>query len=125
MAEDAAWTADELDLVARADELEVAAERRDGTHLPWTPIWVVVADGHVYVRTWVRRDTGWYGTAVASGRARVRVPGLAADVVVVDVGATAPDGVTAAYRATYGGTGADSVVTPSANDSTLRLDPRR
>ncbi|WP_217615224.1 DUF2255 family protein [Cellulomonas sp. GbtcB1] len=125
MVDEAGWTADELDRLGRAQELEVAAERRDGTHRPWTPIWLVVADGHVYVRTWVRRDTGWYGAAVASGRARVRVPGLTADVVVVDVGARAPEGVTAAYRAKYSGTGADSVVTPSAVDSTLRLDPRR
>jgi len=123
--DDAGWTAGELDLIGRARELEVAAERRDGTHRPWTPIWVVVVDGRVYVRTWGRRGTGWYGAAVASGRARVRVPGLTADAAVVDVGATAPDGVTAAYRAKYGGPGADSVVAPAAVGSTLRLDPRR
>lgn len=119
------WTTDELERIGRATELEIAAERRDGTARPWTPIWVVVADGHVYVRTWRRRSTGWYGAAVASGRARARVPGLEADVAVVDVGAAAPASVTTAYRAKYAGGGVDSVVAPEAVDSTLRLDPRR
>lgn len=121
----AGWTADELDLVARAAELEIAAERRDGTHRPWTPIWAVVADGGVHVRTWQRRETGWYGAALASGRARVRVPGLTTEVTVCDVGADGADGVSAAYRAKYGERAAGSVVTRGAVDSTLRLDPRR
>jgi hypothetical protein len=62
---------------------------------------------------------------VGSGRARVRVPGLEADVAVVDVWAGAGGSVTAAYRAKYAGEGADSVVAPDAVASTLRLDPRR
>jgi hypothetical protein len=119
------WTAGEIDRIGPAVELEIAAERRDGTARPWTAIWVVVADGQVYVRTWRRRSTGWYGAAVASGRARVRVPGLEEDVAVVEVGVGAAEAVTAAYRAKYAGSGADSVVAPAAVDSTLRLDPRR
>ena len=53
------------------------------------------------------------------------MPGLVADVLVIDVGDGAPAGVDDAYRATYGGAGATSVVTAAAAASTLRLDPDR
>lgn len=121
----AAWSAAELAALDAAVELEVTARRPDGSLRPWTPIWVVRVDGQAFVRTWLRRETGWYGRAVASGRAHIRVPGLVADVVVVDVGDAAPAGVDDAYRAKYSGAGATSVVTAAAAASTLRLDPDR
>ncbi|WP_177231413.1 DUF2255 family protein [Amycolatopsis saalfeldensis] len=34
----------------------------------------------------VRRDTGWYGQALRERRARIRVPGLEADVTIEDIG---------------------------------------
>jgi len=36
-----AWTTDELDRIGAAEELEIAARRRDGTLRPTVPIWVV------------------------------------------------------------------------------------
>ena len=83
------------------------------------------AGGQVYVRSWHRRDTGWFGQAVRSLRARVHVPGLEADVTVEDIGDASADvtaGVDAAYRAKYGG-GAGSMVTAAAAATTLRLTP--
>jgi hypothetical protein len=121
----AGWSPDELAAFDAAAELEITARRPDGSLRPWTPIWVVRVDGQVLVRTWLRRETGWYGRAVATARGRVRVPGLVADVVVVDVGDGAPAGVDDAYRAKYSGAGATSVVTAAAAASTLRLDPDR
>lgn len=121
----AAWSGAELAALGGAVELEIAVPRPDGSLRRWTPIWVVRVDEQVYVRTWQRRETGWYGHAVASGRARVRVPGLTVDVVVADVGRTARADVDAAYRAKYSGAGATSVVTDPAADSTLRLAPDR
>jgi hypothetical protein len=61
----APWRPDELDLVDRAHELEIAVRRTDGTLRRWTPIWVVRVGEQVYVRSWHRRDTGWFGHAVA------------------------------------------------------------
>jgi hypothetical protein len=114
----APWSADDLSLLDAAGELEIAVGTR-----PWTPIWVVTAGGQVYVRTWHRRDTGWYGAALRVRRARVRVPGLETEVSVEDVG-NAPAGIAAdvdaAYRAKYGA-GAGSMVTTEAVVSTLRL----
>ena len=118
------WTAEELALVDVAVELEMAAHRPDGSLRPATPIWVVCAEGQVYVRSWYRRDTGWFGAVLRSRRARVTVPGLTAEVVVEDVGAAAP-GVDAAYRGKYGHDGAGSMVTDAAAATTLRLVPER
>jgi hypothetical protein len=119
------WSTDELGLIEAAGELEIAVKRRDGTLREWVPIWVVRADGNVFVRTWHRRDTGWFGRALKIRRAAIRVPGLEADVLVEDVGGTSSeitDAVDAAYRAKYGDHGAASMVTPAAVDATLRLD---
>ncbi|MGK5681483.1 DUF2255 family protein [Actinoplanes sp. URMC 104] len=122
------WTTGELQRIAAAEELEIAARRADGTPRRPLPIWVVVVGDAVYVRTWHRRGTGWFGHVLATGRAGIRVPGLAADVAVEDVGA-GPDelraGIDAAYRAKYGRYGAGAVsamVSDAAAAATLRLD---
>jgi hypothetical protein len=119
------WSADELRLLNAAGELHISAKRVDGSLLRWVPIWVVSADGQVYVRTWYRRDTGWFGHALRSRRARIRVPGLEADVIIEDIGDTSPQVTTevdAAYRAKYGHGGAESMVTAKAAATTLQLN---
>ncbi|WP_250033196.1 DUF2255 family protein [Paractinoplanes maris] len=119
------WSAEELRRVAEAGELEIAVRRSDGSLRRWVPVWVVCAGEQAYVRSWHRRDTGWFGHAVRDRRARVRVPGLESDVTVEDVGDASPQvtaEVDAAYRGKYGG-GADSMVTAAAAATTLRLSP--
>ncbi|MEJ2860712.1 DUF2255 family protein [Actinomycetospora flava] len=120
------WTPQTLERIAAADELEIAVRRPDGTLRRPTPIWVVTADDHVYVRTWYRRGTGWFGRVLASRRARVHVPSVDADVTVDDLGTTSREIVDDAYRAKYGRYGAGSVdrmVGDEAAATTLRLDP--
>ena len=70
------WSAEELERIGTAQELRISTSRADGTLRREVPIWVVRVSGHVYVRTWYRRDNGWFGHAVDSRRARIRVPGL-------------------------------------------------
>jgi hypothetical protein len=110
-----------------ARELQMASRRADGTLRRWVPIWVVSAGGLVYVRTWYRRDTGWFGQVLASRRARIRVPGLEAEVTVADVGAGTPElraGVDAAYETKYGrGGGTEQMLSAEAAAATLRLSP--
>ncbi len=117
------WTADELDRITRSAELEIATRRADGTLRRWLPIWAVCADGQVFVRTWQRRDTGWFGQAVRSQRAQIRVPSVQAEVTVQDVRAEEQAAVDAAYRAKYGryGTSVDRMVSADAVAATLRL----
>ena len=119
------WTRDELQRIGGAPELEIASRRADGALRRWVPIWVVSAGGQVYVRTWYRRETGWFGQVLASHRARIRIPGLEADVAVEDVGAGAAGlraGIDDAYRAKYGPScGTERMVTDEAAAATLRL----
>jgi hypothetical protein len=124
------WTPDDIQRIGAADELEIAAKDADGTLRRWVPIWVVCVGEQVYVRTWYRRDTGWFAHVLGSHRACIRVPGLQADVAVEDVAATGPDqlrvDIDAAYRAKYGRYGASTVekmVADAAADTTLRLSP--
>jgi hypothetical protein len=125
------WSPDELERISTAEELHVATKRADGTLHREVPIWVVSANGQVYVRTWYRRDNGWFGHAVDSRRARIRVPGLEADIAVEDVGndqAELRASVDAAYRAKYGRYGKTTVermVTDDAAATTLRLVPKQ
>ena len=124
----AKWSPEELNSIGSAVELHIAVRRPDGRLRRWTPIWVVCVDEQVYVRTWYRRETGWFGHALRSRRARIRVPGLEADVTVEDLGQGEADlhtRVDAAYRAKYGDHGSESMVTAAAAATTLRLAPDR
>jgi len=119
------WSSEELRVLSDAIEIEVSASRGDGGFGRWTTIWVVVAGAEVFVRTWHRRETGWYGGAVRSGAARVRVGDTTVDVTVEAIGDTDAATVDAAYRSKYGNLAARSMVTAEAAASTLRLIPRR
>jgi len=120
------WTAAELAFLDAAVELEIAVRRPDGSLRRATPIWVVRVGDQVYVRTWYRRESGWFGAALVSHRARVQVPGLAAEATVDAGGNGGPAlraAVDAAYRSKYGDGAAASMVTEEAATTTLRLTP--
>ncbi len=125
------WSAYDLARIDSAHELEIAVKRADGTLRRWVPIWVVRAGEQVYVRTWHRRETGWFGQVLLSRRARIRVPGLQADVAVADVGEGAAQlrvDIDAAYRTKYGRYGSSSVdamVSAAAAAATLQISPDR
>ena len=123
------WSASDLAAIDEADELRIAVRRPDGSLRPAVPVWVVTAAGQVYVRTWYRRDTGWFGRVLAARRAQVAAGDLVADVAVADVGVGAPDlraAVASAYRrkyGRYGGGSVDRMVGEDAATTTLRLTP--
>lgn len=123
----AAWSEEHLRRLDDAHELEIATRRPDDTLRGWVPIWVVCQDGRVYLRTWHRRSTGWYGNALETRSARVRTPGPEADVSTADVGAdeelrAAVDG---AYRVKYGpGDSVDGMVSEQSGATTLQLLPQ-
>ena len=120
------WTTEQIDQFEAAPELEIAVRRVDGTLRPWTPIWVVRCTDDAYVRTWYRRDTGWYGLILRTKQARVRVPGVEVDVRIEDIGVGSSElraEVDNAYRAKYGDGSTGSMVGDEAAATTLRLLP--
>lgn len=124
-----AWSAEELERLSQADELQIAARRVDGSLRRWVTIWAVCSGGQVYVRTWYRRDSGWFAHVLDARRARIRVPGLELDVLIADVGASTAQlhaHVDDAYRKKYALTGREAVdrmVTLDAAATTLQLFP--
>jgi hypothetical protein len=121
-----AWTSDELDRIGEADELEIAAVRRDGT--PRTPvtIWVVRHGDDLYVRSVNGRTSSWFRGAQARHEAHIEAGGVDKDVLLVETDEV-NDELDAAYRAKYHRY-ADSIVgstvTPDARAATLKLVPR-
>ncbi|MEP9394691.1 DUF2255 family protein [Gordonia sp. VNK1] len=124
-----AWDTAALRQIAAAHELRISTPRADGTMRTDVPIWVVEVDGSVFVRTWHRRDTGWFGAAVRTGTALLRIADWEREVAVADVGAAdagTRTAVDAAYRSKYGVSDDPTVsgmVTDDAAASTLRLSP--
>jgi ubiquinone/menaquinone biosynthesis C-methylase UbiE len=127
----AGWLPDDIRRIGSADELEIAVKRADGSPRRGLPIWVVCVGDQVYVRTWYRRNTGWFAHVLDSRRAVVRVPGVETDVLVEEVGAGSAElraEIDAAYHSKYGRYGTSGVgpmVADAAAATTLRLSPRR
>ena len=123
------WTPEQLRRIGEARELEIATRHDDGRLGRWLPIWVVCVDDHVYVRTWYRRTTGWFGEVTRTGRARMRVPGVEINVDAADIGDQDPEvraAVDQAYRSKYGTPGDATVAgmtTSASAATTLRLAP--
>ena len=59
------WTSDELNKIGKAEELEIASLRRDGTLRKPTTIWIVRVGDGLYVRPVYGRGSAWFrGTQV-------------------------------------------------------------
>ena len=67
------WTAEELDRIGGADELEIAALGPDGTLRPATTIWVVRLGDDLYVRSF--RGAPWRLVPLGAATPRGSHPG--------------------------------------------------
>jgi hypothetical protein len=125
------WTANELDRIGAADELQIAPLKADGTLRPDTTIWVVRVGDDLYVRSFRGRGGGWFSHALRHREGRIRAGGIERDVTF-DEPANADhdamdEAISAAYRtkyARYGRSYVDPMVAPDATAATLRLAPR-
>ncbi|MGP4043767.1 DUF2255 family protein [Streptomyces sp. 2A115] len=120
------WTSDELNRIAKADELEMVSLRRDGTLRGPVPIWVVRDGDDLYVRSFRGTDGGWWRAARASHEGHIRSGGVYKNVTLVEVAdSETNDRLDTAYRTKYGRFGG-AYVNPmvAARSTTLRLVPR-
>ena len=118
-----AWTVDELDAIAAADELQLTASGQTVT------IWVVRVGDDVYVRSVRGRTSGWFRHVRQGHEGRISAGGVEKDVTFVEVGVDeADDEMGKAYRSKYGdrypAAFIDPLLTAEARAATLRLDPR-
>jgi hypothetical protein len=121
-----AWTSDELSSVGKADELDMASVKRDGTLRNPVTIWVVRHGDDLYVRSVNGRTGAWFRGAQDRHEARTHAGDVEKDVLLVETD-DVNDEIDAAYRAKYRRYAAsivDTVVTPEARAATLKLVPR-
>ena len=121
------WTKSELDKIARAEELEIATRRRDGTLRDPVTVWMVRVGDDLYVRSVKGSAGAWFRAAVASHQGRVKAGGVHRDVTFVEANDAPSDEIDRAYRAKYGRYAAsivNTVLTPKARAAALRFVPR-
>jgi hypothetical protein len=121
------WSPDELERIGRATELQVASRRSNGSLRPYVTIWAVGVGDELYVRSAHGPTNGWYRRAKAAGAGRIRAGGVERDVSFEEPARAVARAVTAAYHAKYDRYGpaiVGTVVTPEAEQLTLRIMPR-
>jgi hypothetical protein len=120
------WSAEELERIGSARELELAAQRPDGRLRDAVTIWVVRTGDELYVRSWHGPESAWFRGVQRTHEGHIRASGVEKDVRFID---TDDAGMNAAidvrYRAKYGDSRyATEMVTEPARSATIRLEPR-
>jgi hypothetical protein len=124
----AAWTSDELNKIGLAEEVQIAAQRADGTLRDRVTVWAVRNGDTIYVRSAVKgRNAAWYRSVEQTHRGRIWGGRIQKDVEFVDANAEVNDQVDAAYRKKYqryAGRILNTCLTPEARSTTLQVTPR-
>jgi len=121
------WSTDELARIGRAEELDIASRRPDGSLRSFITIWVVRLGDDLYVRSMYGPPNPWFQRALASGEGWIRAGGVERDVAFEQPGPDVDADLHAAYHAKYDRHGprvVGTVVSPEAARATLRLVPR-
>ena len=122
-----AWTNDELDKIGRAEELEIATLRRDGTQRKPVTIWVVRVDDDLYVRSYKGRTSAWFRGVQLRHEGRIWAGGVEKDVTFrEETDPAINDQIDAAYRTKYGRYPqyVTPMLTPEVRATTIQLTPR-
>jgi hypothetical protein len=121
------WTSDQLDKIGRAEEVQIASVRPDDTLRKPVTVWAVRHGDDLFVRSVRGRDGHWFRGTQERHEGRIRAGGIQQDVTFVEAGHDIDDRVDAAYRAKYrryAGGILNSVLTPEARSTTIKLVPR-
>jgi len=122
------WASDELSKIGKAEELQIASLRSDGTLRKPVTIWVVRIGDDLYVRSVNGRTSAWFRGTQVRHEGRIQAGGVDKDVSFVEETAPAiDDQIDAAYRTKYrryAGSVLNSILTPKARSATLKLVPR-
>jgi hypothetical protein len=121
------WASDQLDLIGRTEELQIASTRRDGTLRKPVTVWVARHGDDLYVRSVNGPSAQWFRGTQERHEGRIRAGGVQQGVTFVDADHDIDDEVDAGYRAKYrryAGSILNSVLTPEARSTTIKLVPR-
>ncbi|HMN60605.1 MAG TPA: DUF2255 family protein, partial [Anaerolinea sp.] len=96
---DGNWTGDELSRIGKAEELEIASLRRDGTLRKSRTIWVVRVGDDLYVRSVNGRGSDWFRGVLTRHEGRIQAGGVEREVSFVEItDAAKQEQFDAAYR---------------------------
>ena len=122
------WTSDELNMIGKAEELEIMSSRSDGTLRRPVTIWVVRVGDDLYVRPVNGRTSVWFRGTQTHGEGRIQAGGVEKDVAFVEEADPAINAqIDAAYRTKYRRYTAsivNSVLTPGSQAATIKLVPQ-
>ena len=122
------FTRDELKKIEKADELNLASLRGDGTLRTPVTMWVVRVDDNLYVRAVKGRAGAWFRGVLTRGEGRIWSGGVEQEVLFVDETEPAVnERIDLAYREKYRRYPkeyVDACVTPEARAATLKLMPK-
>ena len=120
------WMKDELEKIAKTDDLHISPFREDGTTYG-TPTWIwsVVVDDGLYVRAYNGRNSRWYRAAMRQKAGRITAAGMTKEVAFGPVDGAIQNRIDDAYRAKY----KDSEYLPPmigerARSATVKVTPR-
>ena len=122
-----AWTSDELNRIGRAEELQIASLRRDGTLRNLVTIWVVRVGDDLYVRSVNGRNSAWFRGAQTRHEGHIRAGGVDKDVAFIEESdSNINDQVDSAYATKYRryASNIPSINSLKARAATIKLVPR-
>jgi hypothetical protein len=121
------WTGAELAKIGATEEVQIASLGRYSSLRKPVTVWVVSHGDDLYVRSVKGRAGSWFRSTQETHEGRIRAGGVQQDITFIDADHSLDDVVDAAYRAKYrqyAGSILNSVLTPEARSSTVRLVPR-
>jgi len=117
------WTDHELREIDGADEMQIAGRREDDTLHDFVVIWQVRVGDEIFVRSVNGPDAAWYRGARKRDLGRVKAGSVTKDVAFTRDD-THDDEIDSAYTRKYGASDAvNSIISPLAKSTTLRVDP--
>lgn len=119
-----AWSAEELATLREQEELVLVIPwEGPGSAVRRVPVWVVVVDGAVYLRSWKGVGAGWYRRISAHPDAAVELDGAEVPSGYLRDDASPVAAISAEYLRKYGHTPyAEPMTLPTAAEATVRLE---
>jgi hypothetical protein len=120
----ASQTPEELDRIDRAQELQIAPERSNGSLRSYITIWVVRVDDELFVRAYRGRNASWFRHVLQHRRDRIRAGGVERDVALNEPSHVDHPTIGEAYRGKYkpiSTTHMPPIVSPETTAATLQL----
>ena len=123
----AEWTKDELSKIGGAEEIQITPGSGDGKRRTAVTIWVVPHEDSLYVQSVRGASGGWYRGTQQEQEGRIRGGGVEKEVSLAAADRKLEAAIDEEYRKKYrryAGRILNSILTPEARSTTLKLTPK-